>query len=42
MIDDLQIEEMMVEVEGLTGMTEINRQSMEHSKFKNVSDDVGS
>jgi hypothetical protein len=42
MIDDSQIEEMMEEVEGLTGIPEINRRSMEHLKFNNVSDDVGS
>lgn len=42
MIDDNLIEEMIEEVEGLTGIPELNRKSLDHLKFNNVSDEVGS
>jgi len=42
MIDDEQIEEMIEDVEGLTGIPELRRRSMDHLKFNNVSDEVGS
>lgn len=41
MIDDGQIDDMIEDVEGLTGMPEIRTRTMEHLKFNNVSDEVG-